>query len=291
MGFWGKLGKAFSVIGPIAASAIPGGAGASLGIKLLKGGLAAGGLAAGGILAGKAVAKDLSQADDNTKLLKTQSAKLFGQANPAFEQALGTYGKLAGGDKGTLASFTGTEANDLNRSASNQIQRAKSTMNRGGAQSKVLSEAPGELERSALALRSNARSGALDKLGSLGLAGSVESNRALSAASNLELDRRRQNIGVAKDIGEGVGTILDKTGIWGKLGQTMGGIFGGGAGGTGSGGTFGSIPIPGMPEYPGGGIADMKLPGGNLNLDLFGQKANEQEPGKWGPIFGSGGGL
>jgi len=289
MGFWGTLGK----LGSFAAGFIPGG---STVANVIKGGLAVGGAVGGGILAGKAVAKDLSQADDNTKLLKEQSAKMFGQANPAFGQALDTYGKLAGGDKGTLASFTGTEANDLNRATSNQIQRAKSTMNRGGAQSKVLSEAPGELERSALALRSNARSGALDKLGSLGLAGSQASNQALGQASGLELQRRGQNIGVAKDIGEGVGTILDKTGAWGKLGQTMGNIFGGGK-------------APGVPEFGDmAGPGAMKLPdpgdlgamntsfgtaglGNPINLDLFGQKKNEKDVGSFGQMFSSGGGL
>src|SRR5262245_54067595 len=118
MGFWGKLGKAFSIAGPIAASFIPGGAAVSTGLKILKGGLSVGGLATGAALAGKAVAKDLKQEDENTKLLTEQGSKLFSQANPAFGQALDTYGKLASGDKGTLASFTGTGVNELNRATS-----------------------------------------------------------------------------------------------------------------------------------------------------------------------------
>lgn len=252
MGFWGKLGKAFSIAGPIAASFIPGGALASTGMKILKGGLTAGGLAAGAGLVGAKVAKDLSTEDENSKLLREQGSKLFGQANPAFGQALDTYGKLASGDKGTLASFTGTGVNELNQAASNQIERAKSTMNRGGAQSKVLAEAPGQLEHAALALRSNARGTALDRLGTLGLSGSQAGNQAIAIGGQLGLQRRGQNIGIAKDIGEGVGTILDKTGVWGKLGKTMGDIFGGNKGG--------SMPGTDLPEF-----ADTSGPGA-LNL-------------------------
>jgi hypothetical protein len=286
MGFWGKLGKAFSVLGPIAASFVPGGAAVSTGLKLLKGGLTVGGLAAGGIAAGKGIAKDLKQEDENTKQLSEQGTKLFGQANPAFAQALDTQGKLAAGDKGTLASFTGTGVDDLNRAESNQIKRAKSTMSRGGAQAKVLAEAPGELERSALALRSNVRSTALDKLGTLGLAGSQAGNEALGGAERLELTRRGQNIGIGKDIGEGVGTILDKAGVWGKLGKTMGGIFGGDktAGGD---GPFKELPVPGMPEFSTGGFkgSELSLPSPNINLDLFGGKKNESDSGSWGQMF------
>jgi len=291
MGFWGKLGKAFAIAGPIAASFIPGGGAVAAAVK---GGLKLGGLAAGGALAGKAIGKDLKQEDENTKLLTEQGAKMFGQANPAFEQALGTYGKILGGDRKELAAFTGTETNDLNRAASNQIKRAKSTMNRGGAQSKVLSEAPGELERSALSLRSGVRGQALDRLGTLGLAGSEVGSSILGRGEGLELQRRGQNLGVAGDIGEGVGTILDKTGVWGKLGTTMGNIFGGGKANDTAGSFPGKgIPLPGMPEFPGGDFkgSDLSLPNANINLDLFGAKTNEQEGGSWGQMFGKGGGL
>lgn len=292
MGFWGKLGKAFSIAGPIAANFIVPGSGAALstGMKVLKGGLALGGLAAGAGIVGSKVAKELSGEDPNAKLLREQGTRMFGASTPAFEQALGTYGKLASGDKATLASFTGTEANELNRAASNQIARAKATMNRGGAQSKVLAEAPGELERGALALRSDARGKALDKLGSLGLAGSEVGSRSIGIAGDLGLARRRQNIGIAEGLGEGVGTILDKTGVWGKLGQTMGNILGGNKadGGFTSGTKLPSgVSIPGVPEFPSGDYAgsDLSLPNPNLNLDIFGQKKNEQEGGLWGQAF------
>jgi hypothetical protein len=274
MGFWGKLGKAFSIAGPIAASFIPGGALASTGAKVLKGALTAGGLAAGGIMAGKAVAKDLSSQDENSKLLQAQGTRMFGAGEPAYEQALGTYGKLASGDKGTLASFTGTEASDLNQRLSNQIQRAKSTQSRGGATSKVLAEAPGELERSALALRTGARGAALDRLGTLGLGGAQAGNQAVGVAGQLGLARRGQNIGIAKDIGEGVGTILDKTGVWGKLGQSMGNIFGGNKGGTTPGTEIPkAVDLPKLPDFSTGDYPGMDTGLGDpVNLDLFGEQ-------------------
>lgn len=287
MGFWGKLGKVFSVAGPIAASLIPGGAALSTGMKILKGGLAAGGLAAGAGIVGSKVAKDLSAEDPNSKLLREQGTKMFGQSNPAFESALGTYGKLASGDKDTLSAFTGTGVNDLNRSYTNQIKRAGSTMNRGGAQSKVLAEAPGSLEHEALGLRSDARKFGIDRQGSLGLAGSQAGNQAIGQAGSLGLARRGQNIGIAKDIGEGVGTILDKTGVWNKLGKTMGGIFGGGGGGS-SGlpefsdtlGTGG--PDLKLPDFSGAGIGD---PGNSFASNLMDPFKNEKDNGSWGQMF------
>lgn len=232
MGFWGTLGKLGLNIGGAVAAPFTGGWSS----------IAAGAATAAWNAKDKANAAKKagsttpsSSVDDSSKLLTEQGSKMFGASEPAFESALGTYGKLASGDKDTLASFTGTGINDLNRSYSNDIKRVKSTMARGGAEAQKLAEAPGELERDALALRSNARSNALEKQGSLSLAGAQAGNQAIGQAGNLklgqgrlDLERRGQNIGIANDIGQGVGSVLDKTGVWDKLGGVFGKMFGGG---------------------------------------------------------------
>jgi hypothetical protein len=230
MGFWGTLGKLGLNIGGAVAAPFTGG------MSLIGTGALTSMLGSGKKKTATGATTTTPETDP-TKLLTEQGSKMFGASEPAFEQALGTYGKLAGGDKGMLASFTGTGLDDLNRAYSSQVERASSTMNRGGAQSKILAEAPGALERDALALRSNTRSGALDKLGSLGLAGAQAGNQAIGVGGNLklgqgrlDLERRGQNIGIAEDIGQGVGSILDKTGVWDKLGGAFGKMFGGGGG-------------------------------------------------------------
>lgn len=225
MGFWGSLAKiGINIAGGIAAPFTGG-------LSMVAAGAATGLWNAHDAAKKTAGGASGSTADGSPEdLLKTQGSEMFGTAMPAYKQALGTYGKLASGDKDTLSAFTGTGVNELNRSASNQIQRAKSTMSRGGATSKVLAEAPGQLEHEALSLRSGARSNALDKLGSLSLPGAQAGNQAIAQSGNLGLQKRAQNIGIGEDIGQGVGAILDKTGVWDKLGGKFGQIFGGGGG-------------------------------------------------------------
>ncbi len=226
MGFWGTLGK--------------------LGMGFATGGVVGLGTAAlGSVLnkkkSGSSTTTPGSSVDDSSKLLTEQGSKMFGASEPAFEQALGQYGKLASGDKDSLAAFTGTGVNELNRTLSRQTSKAGDILNRGGALAKVQAEAPGQLESQALGLRLGARTNALDKLGSLGLAGSQAGNQAVGQAGNLklgqgqlDLQRRGQNIGIANDIGQGVGAVLDKTGVWDKLGKSFGNMFGGGGGNSGA---------------------------------------------------------
>lgn len=159
------------------------------------------------------------------KELGQMSQDIYGAGAPGYKQAMDQYSKLAGGDKASLAAFTGTEVSDMNRMLQNQVNKVSRGAARGGGASRIIAEAPGELERGALGARLGAREFGLSNLGTLGLKGAQTGLQGEEAVAGLEARRRAQNAQMLASLGSSIGSMFLPGGIALK---GLGKVFGGG---------------------------------------------------------------
>lgn len=200
MGFWSTLAS-------IGGSLIPG-AGAFLGPALGAG---------VGLLENKLGGGSSSGSSSGSGLVPTQAQDAIDRSrtNPAVSQAEGYYSKALGGDTSSLQELLGPQINTVLSQYDTAAKTASELSPRGGGRAAQLGEVPFKKIATYGEQLGLARTGAADKLGSLGTS---EANRDSSLGNTLIGAQTGANaLQYQKD--------KDKNGMLGQLGSSFGGLL------------------------------------------------------------------